>query len=238
MYSGGSMYEDASTYTDPSGNILPRFNLINTQWVVPAKPLTPDAVNAEVLWTGFQSAAGIIQPETWYYGSSNQWTAMVQYGPPSGNWTNSSSFNVSPGDTIVGWAEIQAAETGTEGETWGTGVTDSTTGASQYFHVTIPHGTYFGGTASGNPGVLEVQGLSACTGLPDTSTGEQFNLVYLSQESANGGWNVYNDVRGLVQYTSDWLPGGTKKICSRSANEVTNSDPTSYTVDVIWTGVN
>jgi hypothetical protein len=60
-------------------------------------------------------------------------------------------------------------------------------------------------------GILEVQGLSACAGLPDTSVmypSEEFSLSQLTQEGT-AGWNYFINVLADVDYAGNsGQPGG------------------------------
>ena len=196
---GPYLAEDAGPYQDPTGLILPRFNAMSASWRVPGSPPSPTSINRELLWIGFQGSPGIIQPELWYDGQQNAWSATVQYGY-GGCYTQIQGFNVSPGDQLRGSMEVVAPATTTEGETWLVSI--STSDYANYFsmEITVPYGQYFDSPTTANTGVLEVQGISDCGGLP-SQNGEVFTITTLAQPSSTN-WNFQNSVISLADYTS------------------------------------
>ncbi len=236
MDTGDFQAEDAAPYVDPTGNIAPNWNYIAGYWTVPPAPTVPADVEQEVLWFGFQSGAGIVQPELWYSGA-NGWTVDAQYGYnnhytglPAGDATAASV-----GDTIEGGAYLISGQTGSTGETWQVYVLDENNGSGGELgmSVTVPHGQFFTGSSSGNLGVLEVQGQSACAGLPNTPW-VWFQIADLSQESTDSP-TTFNDVRALVSPFAAPNPSSLPQVnCSVSSAWYYEESNAQYYGIVAW----
>ncbi len=228
-------------------NLLPWYNLIETTWTVPPKPLDRNQVNQVTLWTGMQSYSGnnvsIIQPELWYTGLTDAWTLECQYGSFAGpfvTWMQVGGTDVQSGDTIVGLLDLKVPGAGGVGDTWGclalderSGVNASTGNPSTYppgiIGMQLSPGEVF---TDAFPGVLEHLGLQSCAGLPNTS-GDIFNLVYLSQEGVGStGWSQLTDVRGLGA-TGIWNQSNPPS-CNFNATPLQGGNGTYYDV-ISWT---
>jgi hypothetical protein len=104
------------------------------------------------------------------------------------------------GDAIWGYQWIVQGDVKNDGDYWSILTVDATAYPEIECQLTMSTGAY-GGTGGSDPafdtvyaGVLEVQGLAACDGLPGPgSGGEVFNIVEVDQEGT-GGWNTYVDV--------------------------------------------
>jgi len=236
MYTGDFAYLDATPYYDSSGVISEKWNSIAGYWWVPSAPNKPANTNRLSLWIGFQSDAGIIQPELWWDYSSNSWQIDVQYGYGN-SWVNIEGGTwptVYSGDQIYGTAFLYSVSD--DYETWQAYVYDETAGHGAggflSMDVTIPYGTFFTGPNSGNLAILETQGQLACSGLP-ASGGEDFEITELTQEDVYNP-EVYNNVLGLISAPV----GGTNKGGSwpqaGCASNPTWNTPTTDWAQILW----
>jgi hypothetical protein len=187
-------------------------------------PVAAD-VNVFTFWVGCQpgseqSGSGpwdpLLQPELWYWGNTTPWwsaqSQVATSGASGGFFTVGVPGTISEGDLIEGKVFVYAPDTG-QGATWEIFTKDWNTGNAAIALWTV---------GSSNPamtqailGVIEVQGLKKCDGLPTYGSGtggEEFIVGTLAQEAAgSGGWDTYVDVIGLASTgvtTTPEFPGG------------------------------
>jgi hypothetical protein len=114
-------------------------------------------------------------------------------------------------------------------------VLDENNGSGGYHQLTItlPFGQFFTGPSSGNLGVLEVQGQSACAGLPNTPW-VWFQIADLSQESTDSP-TTFNDVRALVSPFAAGNPSLLPQVnCSVSSTWYYEESNEQYYGIVAW----
>jgi len=189
------------------------FNRLDEYWTVPTSPSAPADINQELLWDGLEGTNGqIIQPELWYSGNGSSWSLECQYSPDNVHFTTAAaSGNPLVGDTIEGYMAIEGPAGGGYGDYWYCEARDQGRGLVAEMGVYTPVGAVFN---SANLAVLEVQGISGCAGLPNVP-GKTFQLSYLDQESTgSGGWDSFNDVRGVVPFHGFQMPNGNTPNCA------------------------
>jgi hypothetical protein len=215
--------------TTAYSTIQDRYNELDVTFAVPPAPSNPSDVDQETLWVGVSSSgAGLLQPELWWFTNSNgtgYWDFYAQWLPPSGPPVNGNVYDASSGDSMEMYLVIDegASETGGRGDRWYIAVADDSTGEYSYEYV------YTGGSdpavTEADVGVLEVQGINACDGLPNISSPQLLYLNALAQEGTS--WNDYVDVRNLVSYYQYPSTAPSPPSCAYTSS-------TSY-VDSLWT---
>jgi hypothetical protein len=195
----------------PKTGLLQGFNGISTTWQVPSSPSHPGNVNTFLFWNGLQTDNNAyFQPELWYWGDSQAWSITSQF---NGGTTpvGVEPTNVNVGDVIMGyvWLEIDQYHSG-DGNQWFVGAQDLNDPDKNAWYAVW---TYADLPTQAVLGLLEVQGLTGCGGLPPHGD-ELFNTTGLTQAGAgDGGLTQYENVLPYVSPSGSAVDAGSPTEC-------------------------
>jgi hypothetical protein len=155
-------------------------------WHVPQSPAGYE-VNNLVFWNGISmpSTQILMQPELWYGGATNTWWSSVQIVQGNNVIFNLGTCPALPGDQITGSIFLESGRSG-YGETWEVEAYNARTGCYDLGEYTFS-GNGWGPFSRATYGIVEIQGLSACHGVPASGFVE-FDLAGLTQIGTDNEW--------------------------------------------------
>ncbi len=164
------------------------YEFIGGSWTVPDAPVVTD-INRESFWIGFEDStqAVILQPVLAYdhtfNGGAGGWEIIAEALGSTTDWEPAS-----PNDIVHGTVQLESGDYNNLPETWKVYIWDETNGNSATLYATL-EGSGWGPIQTVLGGVLEVQGIAACAGLPDNNS-MLFTLDGLDQENSSGTGGV------------------------------------------------